>query len=70
MMQYAMPEGLRSNIIPKNIVKVYEELEDLGFPVKWTLPSRVFVIEDGPARFAGLKNGRRTFTVPRLIRIG
>jgi len=66
----AMPEGLRSNIIPKNIMKVYEELEGLGFPVKWTLPSRVFVIEGGPARFAGLKRGRNTYTVPLLIRSG
>ena len=64
------PEGLRSRTIPKNIVKVYEELDGLGFPVRWTIPDRIFVIEGGPARFMGLKRGRSTFAVPLLIQRG
>jgi len=68
--QYPIPEGLRGNVIPKNVVKVYEELVGYGFPVKWTLPNRVFVLEGDPWaswRFVGLKRGSNTYAVPFLI---
>jgi len=59
--------SIRSRIIPKNVVKLFEELKVLGFPVRWTVPYRVFIVEGGTIRYVGLRRGMRTFLLPLLI---
>lgn len=54
-------------IIPKNVVEKYEELEGLGFPVKWIIPNRSFVIEGGTLRYTGLKLGNKTYLTKWLL---
>ena len=57
-------------IIPKNVVEKYEELEELSFPVKWIIPNRSFVIEGGTLRYTGLKLGSKTYLTKRRLARG
>ncbi|GAI91867.1 unnamed protein product [marine sediment metagenome] len=56
--------------VPKNIVEKYEELEMLGFPVRWIIPNRSFIIEGGTLRYTGLRFGRNTYLTKWLLARG
>lgn len=46
---------------PKNVVDMYEELKELGYPVKWIIPNRSFIVKNGTLRYTGLRFGGTTF---------
>lgn len=56
--------------VPKNIVEKYEELEASGFPVRWVIPNRSFVIKGGTLRYTGLRFGRKTYLTKWLLARG
>ncbi len=58
------------NTVPKNVVEKYEELEGLGFPVRWIIPNRSFIIEGGTLRYTGLKFGSKTYLTKWLLARG
>ncbi len=58
------------NIVPKNIVEKYEELEASGFPVRWIIPNRSFIIEGGTLRYTGLRLGSKTYLTKWLLARG
>jgi len=51
----------------KNVVDMYEELEELGFPVRWVIPNRSFIVESGTLRYTGLRFGRKTYLTTWLL---
>lgn len=45
----------------KNVVDMYDELDELGFPARWIIPNRSFVVEGGTLRYTGSRFGRKTY---------
>lgn len=56
--------------VPKNVVDIYGELGGLGFPVRWVIPNRSFVITGGTLRYTGLRFGRKTYLTQWLLARG
>ncbi|MBA7631566.1 hypothetical protein ES703_39098 [subsurface metagenome] len=55
------------NTASKNVVDMYGELQELDFPVRWTIPNRSFIVEGGTLRYTGLRFGRKTYLTKRLL---
>jgi len=51
----------------KNVVDMYEELQELGFPVRWVILNRSFIVEGGTLRYTGLRFGRKTYLTEWLL---